>query len=236
MDKELISFAELSQRLNKSKAYISQLKSQGKLDHAIVEVTVNGKIVKKVEYKKALLGLSSVVKDPNPHHVIAKKKQEKKIPTPIKKAKAVIPEKKIVNVQKKVQKKVQQEVEQEVEQVKSKPENLLKQIEDKINDVDTPYVELQSLKAKAEILKIYFSAQSEELKHKQSLGSLFAKEEIEGIFISIVSNVRNSLLGLANNYAIKLEGLHKKEIKTYVEDDINRILLDLKGSFELDKL
>lgn len=223
MIKEMISFAELARRVSKTKAYISQLKSQGVLEDAIVG--------KKVDYDMALLIINSSCSDRNSRQILSKTEDK----TPIKKD---IPITKDIPTKKETLAKIDTSainIKPNTPQVDKplkleKPQDLLKQIEKAIKDSSADPRIVLTLKLKAEALKIYFSAQTEQLKYEQSLGNLFNKDEIESIFFNIVINVRNSIANLANNYAVKLEGLDKKQIKEYVEADTNKILLDLQDS------
>lgn len=89
------------------------------------------------------------------------------------------------------------------------------------------YEELSSLENKAKILKIFYSAEKEKLAYEKELGNLFTRDSLERILTFAINSVRNAMLNLPNNYAVNLEGLNKKEIKEYVEKDINKILEDL---------
>ncbi len=108
----------------------------------------------------------------------------------------------------------------------SDPKELLEQILKTINDPETTanIAELNGLKTKAAILREYFSAKNEEIKNKKLEENLYTSEEIMQIIGFAISQFRQALLNIPNNYAVNLENLTQKQIKEYVADDINKIL------------
>lgn len=87
---------------------------------------------------------------------------------------------------------------------------------------------IDTLKAKAGLLREYFTAKNEETKYIKERDRLFDKDEVLKIISFAMNTIRNALINLPNNYAVNLVGLTAKEIKEYVGDDINRILDELQ--------
>ena len=225
MNDNLITYAELARRLNKSKPYISKVKYR--LVDCLVEVKVKNKTKTLIDYDKAKQILTKDSRDKNFSQTLNKQKIQK-----VKEAKEEIQQEQIQEVKEvkqEVKKQTKKEIIQEVkEEIKTKDiEDLQTQIKQKIESEYTTFTELQNLKIKSEILKTYAVSQSEELKYQQLKNNLFDKSEILKIYSYVLNNIRNSLLNLSNNYAVSLEGLNKKQIKEYVDLDINKILEEL---------
>ena len=238
MNDNLITYAELARRLNKSKPYISKIKYR--LVDCLVEVKIKNKTKTLIDYDKAKQILTKDSRDKNFSQTLNKQKIQK-----VKEAKEEIQQEQIQEVKEakqeiqevkqakqetqEVKKQTKKEIIQEVkEEIKTKDiEDLQTQIKQKIESEYTTFTELQNLKIKSEILKTYAVSQSEELKYQQLKNNLFDKSEILKIYSYVLNNIRNSLLNLSNNYAVSLEGLNKKQIKEYVDLDINKILEEL---------
>lgn len=235
MNDNLITYAELARRLNKSKPYISKIKYR--LVDCLVEVKVKNKTKTLIDYEKAKQVLTKDSKDKNVRQTLNKQAKQE-IQKEIQKERIQevkqeeIQQEQIQEVKEpkqKVKKQTKKEIIQEVkEEIKTKDiEDLQTQIKQKIESEHTTFTELQNLKIKSEILKTYAVSQSEELKYQQLKNNLFDKSEILKIYSYVLNNIRNSLLNLSNNYAVSLEGLNKKQIKEYVDLDINKILEEL---------
>jgi flagellar biosynthesis GTPase FlhF len=247
MNDNLITYAELARRLNKSKPYISKIKYR--LVDCLVEVKIKNKTKTLIDYDKAKQILTKDSKDKNVRQTLNKQAkqeiQEERTQKEIQEAKQEEIQEEIQEVKEakqeiqevkqakqetqEVKKQTKKEIIQEVkEEIKTKDiEDLQTQIKQKIESEYTTFTELQNLKIKSEILKTYAVSQSEELKYQQLKNNLFDKSEILKIYSYVLNNIRNSLLNLSNNYAVSLEGLNKKQIKEYVDLDINKILEEL---------
>ena len=261
MNDNLITYAELARRLNKSKPYISKVKYR--LVDCLVEVKIKNKIKTLIDYEKAKQVLTKDSKDKNVRQTLNKQKKLKQQEVKehkqeiqqeakqediqeVKEVKQEVKEVKQEDIQEDIQEKIKelkeiQEVKKQTkkqtkkeiikefkEEIKTKNiEDLQTQIKQKIESEYTTFTELQNLKIKSEILKTYAVSQSEELKYQQLKNNLFDKNEILKIYSYVLNNIRNSLLNLSNNYAVSLEGLNKKQIKEYVDLDINKILEEL---------
>ena len=236
MNDNLITYAELARRLNKSKPYISKVKYR--LVDCLVEVKVKNKIKTLIDYEKAKQVLTKDSKDKNVRQTL--NKQAKQDIQEIQKVKEVKQEEIQEKIQEEIQEEIQEAKQEEIqetkkeiikefkEEIKTKDiEDLQTQIKQKIESEYTTFTELQNLKIKSEILKTYAVSQSEDLKYQQLKNNLFDKSEILKIYSYVLNNIRNSLLNLSNNYAVSLEGLNKKQIKEYVDLDINKILEEL---------
>lgn len=232
MNENLITYAELARRLNKSKAYISKIKYR--LVDCLVKLKVNNKTKILVDYEKAKQVLTKDSKDKNVRQTLnkqAKQEVQEEIKQETQEVKKETQETK-QEIQEEIQetkKQTKKEIIKEFkEEIKTKDiENLQTQIKQKIESEYTTFTELQNLKIKSEILKTYAVSQSEELKYQQLKNNLFDKSEILKIYSYALNNIRNSLLNLSSNYAVSLEGLNKKQIKEYVDLDINKILEEL---------
>jgi len=257
MNDNLITYAELARRLNKSKPYISKVKYR--LVDCLVEVKIKNKTKTLIDYEKAKQVLTKDSKDKNVRQTLNKQAKQEEIQEDKKEAKQEVIQKEIQEDKKEVtqeeikedKKEVTQEEIKEIqvkkediqetkkqtkkeiikefkEEIKTKDiEDLQTQIKQKIESEYTTFTELQNLKIKSEILKTYAVSQTEELKYQQLKNNLFDKSEIFKIYSYALNNIRNSLLNLSNNYAVSLEGLNKKQIKEYVDLDINKILEEL---------
>ncbi len=215
-DDELLGFTAFAKRINKSAPYIYKLKNPGKLDPAIEG--------KKIYFKKACKILKI---DPNniPKETI-KQAEQKKYQALKSKPKKKNSAKKSKEVTVTFNNSDDKSKLNEIKDKANYGENLLDQIKNIINskDDDNTYLKLDSLETKTKILKNFYAAEKEKLAFEKELGNLFDKESIERILSFAVNSIRNSLLNLANNYAVNLEGLSKAEIKEYVEEDINKLL------------
>ena len=245
MNDNLITYAELARRLNKSKPYISKIKYR--LVDCLVEVKIKNKTKTLIDYEKAKQVLTKDSKDKNVRQTLNKQakqeeiKEDKKevtqevIQKEIQEDKKEVTQEEIKEIQVKkediqeTKKQTKKEIIKEFkEEIKTKDiEDLQTQIKQKIESEYTTFTELQNLKIKSEILKTYAVSQTEELKYQQLKNNLFDKSEIFKIYSYALNNIRNSLLNLSNNYAVSLEGLNKKQIKEYVDLDINKILEEL---------
>ena len=245
MNDNLITYAELARRLNKSKPYISKIKYR--LVDCLVEVKIKNKTKTLIDYEKAKQVLTKDSKDKNVRQTLNKQAKQEEIQEDKKEAKQEVIQKEIQEDKKEVtqeeikeiqvkkediqetKKQTKKEIIKEFkEEIKTKDiEDLQTQIKQKIESEYTTFTELQNLKIKSEILKTYAVSQSEELKYQQLKNNLFDKSEIFKIYSYALNNIRNSLLNLSNNYAVSLEGLNKKQIKEYVDLDINKILEEL---------
>lgn len=115
--------------------------------------------------------------------------------------------------------------------------SLLNQIEDIIADpkANLKTVELNGLKNKAALINEYYRGKREKLKYIKEANNLYDKEDIIKILGALGNQMRNTLINLPNNYAVNLEGLEQKQIKDYVEEDINKLLEQIQntgGQFE----
>lgn len=128
---------------------------------------------------------------------------------------------------KKKEKKIKIAIPETKEEQEKEAKSLLEQILITIKNPKSKLVEINNLKMKAGLLKDYFSAKNEEIKNTKLEDNLYEKEDVLKILTFATSTIRNALINLPNNYAVNLEGLSQKEIKEYVQDDINRILDDL---------
>ena len=247
MNDNLITYAELARRLNKSKPYISKVKYR--LVDCLVEVKIKNKIKTLIDYEKAKQVLTKDSRDKNFIQTLNKQAKRE-----VKEVKEVKEDKKEAIQEERIQKEIQEDIKeiqevkqaiqediQEVkkqnkkeiikefkEEIKTKDiKNFDQELKQKINSSYTTITEGQTLKIKAEILKTFGMAKNEELKYEKLKNNLFDKDEILKIYSYVLNNIRNSLLNLSNNYAVSLEGLNKKEIKEYVDLDINKILEEL---------
>jgi len=247
MNDNLITYAELARRLNKSKPYISKVKYR--LVDCLVEVKVKNKTKTLIDYDKAKQILTKDSKDKNVRQTLNKQAkqeiQEERTQKEIQEAKQEEIQEEIQEVKEakqeiqevkqakqetqEVKKQTKKEIIQEVkEEIKTKNiENFDQELKQKINSSHTTITEGQKLKIKSEILKTYGAAKIEQLKYEKLKNNLFDKSEILKIYSYVLNNIRNSLLNLSNNYAVSLEGLNKKQIKEYVDLDINKILEEL---------
>ena len=202
---ELITFAELIRRTGKSSPYYAKIKKNGKLYEALE--------CKKVWYLKALKILKL---DPN---------------NPAKKSKRQLEQMKSIAKRKALKDEtIENDFEDENKNKDQEVKELLDQILKAIKDPKTGYVVLDALESKVKIIKLYYSSQAAQLSYEKELGNLFDRESIERILSFSFNAIRNNLINLANNYAVNLEGLNKKEIKDYVENDINKLLETLQNT------
>lgn len=232
MNDNLITYAELARRLNKSKPYISKVKYR--LVDCLVEVKIKNKTKTLIDYDKAKQILTKDSRDKNFSQTLNKQKIQKvkEVKEEIQEVKEEIQQEQIQEVKEakeKVKKQTKKEIIQEVkEEIKTKDiKNFDQELKEKINSSHTTITEGQKLKIKSEILKTYGMAKIEQLKYEKLKNNLFDKSEILKIYSYVLNNIRNSLLNLSNNYAVSLEGLNKKQIKEYVDLDINKILEEL---------
>ena len=85
---------------------------------------------------------------------------------------------------------------------------------------------LDGLKLKASILKEFFLAQSEKMKHKKLAENLFSRDEVLEMFKIAINILRNALLEMPNNYASILPEQPPAKIREIVMKDVNTILQD----------
>lgn len=227
-DDELISFADFARRINKSAPYIYKLKNPGKLDPA-----VEGKKIYFLEGCKILkidplnIPIKTVKQSEQEKHQKLKAKPKKKFSAKNQNKVTVS-----INGDDDISDfDIFGEFEHD-DGSKDHKEDLLTQIENIIKSKpdDRTYLKLDSLETKTKILKNFYAAEKEKLAFEKELGNLFDRESIERILTFSFNAVRNTLLNLANNYAVNLEGLNKSEIKDYVEEDVNKILEELQNT------
>lgn len=256
---ELIGYAEFSRRVGKSPQYIAKIKNTGKLDLAIEKKTNKiwhrkGCEILKLDpdvkpgvsrhqneqalarNKKLQLNGKSNVVEPNKNLKSTAPKQKR-----IKKSDIDMPEDKwdlalasiveLINNDKLPPAVAITKIQGVLDVTKSEPQDLFQQIQDAMTNPhqDFDYVKLNSLENKTKILKTFYAAEKEKLAYEKELGNLFDRESIERIMTFSFNAIRNTLLNLANNYAVNLEGLAKKDIKDYVEEDINKVLETLQN-------
>ena len=223
---DLLSFGEFAKKINKSQPYLCKLKNPGKLDPAI-----SGK---KISFLK---GCEILKIDPDniPLKTTKQLEQAKHQALKAKSGKNYF-SKNQIKVKAKKPPIVKTTNEETFDEFDNKAglehtQDLLKQIEDIIKSKpdDKTYIKLDSLETKTKILKNFYAAEKEKLSYEKELSNLFDAESIERILSFSFNAVRNTLLNLANNYAVNLEGLSKGEIKNYVEEDINKILEELQN-------
>lgn len=207
MKDELITGAELAQRLGVSQAYITKQKKSNKLTGCTYG--------KKYYFIKTCKALGRNPDDPK-----YEKSKTSTIPTQ----------------QKKLTKKTTDKKKYQKESHKSNiDENsartLLEQIMEVINDEKSSYDKalLDNMKTKASMLKEYFLARNEEIKNRKLEENLFTKDEVLQILSASMSMIRSAMINMPNNYAVNLENSDKAMIKEYVTDDINKILSDLQS-------
>lgn len=233
---ELISGSELASRLKLSPAYVSSQKKAGKLKGCTYG--------KKYYFRKSAQALG---KDPdNPYETKQKTAQSKnKLPKGNENWDVYTPEdgmkilkeredKEKKQPKKQSNQKIEDINEDDLEDIEAEAEELLSQIleavKDKNNNRDRAL--LDGLKAKASIINEYFKAENEKIKNKQLKENLFEKDEVIKILGYAGNAIRNALVNLPNNYAVNLEGMTQKQIKDYVEKDIDKILSELNKTAE----
>ncbi len=221
---ELVNGTVLASRLMVTTAFISKYKKKGVFNNCM-----DGK---KYWFRKACLVLGR-----NPDNIkqskasIAQEKIPKKqyIPKEHREEPTEIDRDAVEDEAKKVDKQIG-------DAIKTKKDSntleryVLSQIQKVVIDKESVYDRnlLDGTKIKMQLLKEYHITEQEKLKTKKLEGNLFDREEVVEILSFSINIFRNSLINLANNYAVNLEGLSQKKIKEFVANDINHILEDLR--------
>ena len=235
---ELITAAELSRRIKKSKVHISKQKQNLK----DAKCTYG----KKFYYRKSALFLGCDPDNPQDSTQSHRQKEVAAKQTSKKTDKKVIIPKSdenwTVETPKVAMARLKKEFNESAEKAFGKQEDtddegdraevkdLLQQIKEAIDDPNTTLnrAKLDGLKLKASILTEYYKSLTEKIKNRKMEENLFDRDEVMHLLSFAVNMVRNSLINLPNNYAVNLEGMSKADIKDFVTDDVNKILEDFQ--------
>jgi len=245
---ELITASELARRLNVSAPYIAKQKDKLKISKCMFG--------KKYYFRKSALLLGK--DPDNPHESHQQRNNKQNIKSDESKSNEVIEDLKPIekpqqkkettlkNEDNNILKEKIKQLENENKKLKEKivlleKENPLDEMQSKIKDLQIDILAtisdsgttkdlalLNGLKAKATILKEFELAISQGIKNKSLQENNYTYDEIIIVINQAVSIFRNALLNLANNYAVNLEGMTKKQIKDFVSEDINSILEDFE--------